>query len=237
MRTRTRRVDDFGRGSVFGAEPPASAPDEGSDAPLRLLFVCTANISRSPYAEMRARQILAAVPAPATGGQPAWTVASAGIPGLSDRPMDPQMRQRAMERGVPAECCDTHRSRPLNAELVEETDLILTMEKRHRNAVLDTYPSALGRVLMLGQAAQAAQQILENSRSSQVSAVGLVRRLVRSAPRATGRLDVPDPYRRGDEISRRVARLIDEDLVTITSVVRDVCTPLATVATERGGAT
>ena len=87
--------------------------------------------------------------------------------------MDPQMRRRAVDRGVAAECCDAHRSRPLSAEIVEETDLILTMEKRHRNAVLDAFPAALGRVLMLGQAAQAAQQVLDTGACPQAGAAGL----------------------------------------------------------------
>ena len=111
------------------------------------------------------------------------------------------------------------------------------MEKRHRNAVLDTFPSALGRVLMLAQAAQAAQQVLDTGACPQVGVAGLVPRIVAAAPRASGRLDVPDPYRRGDEVARRVASLIDDYLVTITTAMREARTPLATVATERGGAT
>lgn len=236
MRKRIRSAHGFGLRSVFGA-PAASAAGKETDGPLRLLFVCTANISRSPYAELRARQMLAAAPAPEEAEQPTWVVASAGIPGLSGRLMDPQMRRRAVDRGVAAECCDAHRSRPLSAEIVEETDLILTMEKRHRNAVLDAFPAALGRVLMLGQAAQAAQQVLDTGACPQAGAAGLVPRIVAAAPRASGRLDVPDPYRRGDEVARRVASLIDDYLVTITTAMREARAPLATVATERGGAT
>ena len=209
---------------------------------MLVLFVCTANISRSPYAELRARQMLDADPGGRQPGddlsdRPAWAVASAGIPGLTDNPMDPGMRRWALERGVAAESCDAHRSRPLSAELVEASGLILTMEKRHRNDVLDAHPSALGRVLTLAQAAQAARRLLEAQPPSPAGATELVRRLVAAAPRATARHDVPDPYRRGEEASRRAASLIDDYLVTITSVMCGAPTPLATVATQRGGAT
>lgn len=236
MRTQARAAHDFGRRAVFGPGPAAPVPERGAGVPLRLLFVCTANISRSPYAELRARQLLLPADACEAADGPLWVVSSAGVPGLSDRLMDPQMRRRALERGVPADSCDAHRSRPVDAALVEDCDLILTMEKRHRNAVLDTYPTALGRILMLGQAAHAARRLSGDARCAQVGAGGLVPRLVRAAPRASGRLDVPDPYRREEEVSRRVASLIDDYLVTIASLVREACTPLATVATERGGA-
>ena len=56
----------------------------------RLLFVCTANICRSAYAEVRARQML--------GLDAGWAFFSAGVPGTVGREMDPPMVAQAVAR-------------------------------------------------------------------------------------------------------------------------------------------
>ena len=57
----------------------------------RLLFVCTANICRSAYAEVRARQML--------GLDAGWAFFSAGVPGTVGREMDPPMVAQAVAQG------------------------------------------------------------------------------------------------------------------------------------------
>ncbi len=69
-------------GFVSAAEP---GPDGGGRAPtpLRVLFVCTANICRSPYLELRARQLL--------GPDAGVEVSSAGTHGFDAAPVSDTM--------------------------------------------------------------------------------------------------------------------------------------------------
>lgn len=85
-------------------------------------MVCTANICRSPAgaallaADLRDRGVTA-------------VVNSAGIAvGSGDRPADPWVSELLALRGIDL---GAHRSRPLHAELVAGSDLVLTMERRH----------------------------------------------------------------------------------------------------------
>ena len=66
MDTTGRTIEDcrdevLGHSARRGSSPPprrARASAEAADEPIRMLFVCTANICRSPYLELRARQLL-----------------------------------------------------------------------------------------------------------------------------------------------------------------------------------
>jgi sulfate adenylyltransferase len=114
-------------------------------APFRILFVCTANICRSPFLELYARSRM---------GSPSVAFSSAGTHGLADHPISDEMGAEArMNWGLEA---DRFRSRLLTAELLDEADLVLTAEQRHRQHILDAHPDAVGRVLTLGQAARGA---------------------------------------------------------------------------------
>ena len=110
--------------------------------PLRVLFVCTANICRSPFMELLARQQVG----------DALAVSSAGTRGSTDHPMSEEMADRLRERGISP---DGFRSRPLTGELVEEADLVLTAEAAHRAFALDEWPAAFRRIFTLGQFAAA----------------------------------------------------------------------------------
>lgn len=65
-------------------------PAESYEPPLRVLFVCTANIARSPYGERRVVQL--------SHGE-TLSVASAGIPGYPGRGMDQEMAAQLRTRG------------------------------------------------------------------------------------------------------------------------------------------
>ena len=85
--------------------------------PLRVLMVCTANICRSPMAEWLLR-------AAAEERNLAMTVSSAGFL-FDDQPASPMVVELMKDRGHDL---SGHRSRKVTKEMVEEADLVLTME-------------------------------------------------------------------------------------------------------------
>lgn len=165
--------------------------------PLRVLFVCTANICRSAYAVCRAPHYLPA------GHLVEWD--SAGTYGLTDHPMSEPMQLLLGQR-----CGDGsgHRSSPVSAAQIERADLILTMEAAHRVHLLDDYPTALTTTFTLTQFAAALADLdpLATGRA-------LIAAAWRSRPAAGP--DVEDPYRLGLAANAACADRIDALLAQI----------------------
>lgn len=183
-----------GRGGVYAADTMPFDTSVPPDPPLRVLFVCTANICRSAFAHVVARSWAQ------RNGWP-LEVASAGTHGWSAAPMDEAMAAEAVARGFdPA----PFRSRPVTHDLVRATDLVVTMASEHRDWVLQDWPGAVAKVVTFGQLERACE-------ATPGSVVG--RELVGAIRQAGGRPDpgddVVDPYRRGAEAARRCA----DDLV------------------------
>lgn len=103
-----------------------------------LLFVCTANMLRSPSAELLAR---------ARGAEAAgWRVSSSGTQALAGRHIDEDAGRALQAYGIsPFE----HRARQTTPQLLREADLVVTFEIRHRQWVLEQEPSLAGRVLTI----------------------------------------------------------------------------------------
>lgn len=158
---------------------------------LSILFVCTANVSRSPYAHYRTLEIF--------GDQLAC--ASAGIPGTDGRVMDP-----AMEAELPFEDGDAlaHRSRRVTSDVLAASDLVLTMEFAHHMRLLDQWPQANDRVAGLRQFVDA----LARSAPSGTPAERVSQARAALAPNGM-RWDVVDPYGRGSRAARVCARELD----------------------------
>lgn len=176
--------------------------------PLRVLFVCTANIARSPYAEHRARQLV--------GPDAAVQFASAGVPGTTGRALDALMAQQLTDRGAdPA----AHLSRPVDADLIAASDLVLTAEFAQRMRLLDAFPERGGRVYGLRQAAQAVTPDAPTGHD-------FLRLLARSAPADSMALDISDPHGRGRRAARDCASELDSLLLTLLPALTG--TPLAT---------
>ncbi len=169
-----------------------------NDQPLKVLFVCTANICRSAYAAVRAQQLLAA-DAPVTVG-------SAGTHGWVDHPMDAPMAAQARARGADP---DAFRSRRLTGALVADADLLLTAESRHRDFVLDEWPAAVRRTFTLQQFAEIADAAPPLDARALLAEAHRTRR----PARASG--DVPDPYGRGPEAAATTAAQLDALLAVI----------------------
>lgn len=115
-----------------------SGPQPGA-GPLRLLFVCTGNICRSPAAAIAARA--AASP---LGGL--VQISSAGTRAVVGSGVHPATAAALARRGLdPA----GHVALDISRTLIEQADLILTMSAQHRSEVLELTPTALGRCFTL----------------------------------------------------------------------------------------
>lgn len=171
---------------------------------LKLLFVCTANISRSPYAERRAGQALAGTDV---------TLGSAGVPGFDGRGMDPAMAELLLERGGdPA----GHISRSLTPQIMAEADVVLVFEFAQHMRIFEADAEAGGRVLSVGQLSRA---IRRWQAEGSVPTFGTVDELVERTNEAVGlnstAFDVEDPYQRGHRVARACADEIDGHLDAI----------------------
>jgi protein-tyrosine-phosphatase len=107
---------------------------------MRILFVCTANICRSPVAEFYLRRLVERI------GPNALEIASTGTHAVSGLPSDGIASRLAAERG-----CDLagHRSKPMLPQDVAAADRIVVMERRHRAFFAEHFPEALPKVQLL----------------------------------------------------------------------------------------
>ncbi len=188
--------------SKAGLAAPAGTATSNGDSPFHVLFVCTANICRSPYMELTARAM--------AGHRSGLVFSSAGTHGWSDHPMDQGMA-KLLDGITP----DGFVSRPLTQPLLEQADLVLTAESTHRSYILDDNPAMFRKVLSLGQAAAA----IERS-APELSRTQLLERLAQSRGSAAASTDVADPYRRGPEAAADCAAHIRRLLEVVLPALR-----------------
>ena len=150
--------------------------------PLRVLFVCTANICRSPAMELIARDL---------AGSADVVFSSAGTHARDRQPMSSDMAA-TMPPGV----ADGFRSRHLTASVLTDADLVLTAEQVHRQHILDDFPQLHRQVFTLGQFAASIADLADAVGTS-LHGQGLVAAAAQRRTPATPGHDVADPYRRG----------------------------------------
>ncbi len=97
---------------------------------MRIVFVCTGNICRSPYAEYLAREL---------SGSTDIEFASAGIIARAGNPPSSDGVAVASELGIDL---TPHGASPLTSEVVGMADIIYGMEDEHVEAVLELNPQA-----------------------------------------------------------------------------------------------
>lgn len=113
---------------------------------MRVLFVCTANVCRSPVAEVLLRHYLGQQ---GLGKQVQVLSAGTRVAAPGRRP-DPRMEKLARQNGL---SLSKVRARPLRAELAGKVDLILAMDRGHLQdvtALMANRPLA-GEAMLLGQ--------------------------------------------------------------------------------------
>lgn len=105
----------------------------------RILIVCVGNICRSPTAEHMLRVALAPSDI---------VVSSAGLGALENHAIEKKARAVLESKG---HVLGDHSGTQLNSSLINDSDLILVMEKKHIDGVLKIAPEARGKVLLLGK--------------------------------------------------------------------------------------
>jgi protein-tyrosine phosphatase len=108
---------------------------------MKILFVCTANISRSFLAEQLLNHEIARL------NLDHVSCTSAGISALPGYPPDSRMVDFLREQG---KSIKEHRSKPVTKELADSVDLILVMERYHLREILARWPDAEKKTRLLG---------------------------------------------------------------------------------------
>lgn len=184
---------------------------------MRVLFVCSGNICRSPLGE----QVLTARLGP---DAPAFVVESAGTIADDGAPMDgPAAAQSARLGGDPS----AHRSRYLTAAIAGSADLVLTAERSHRSAVVSLAPRTAKRAFTIKQFARVLDGLEPGDLAGVASAEELVERVARLRgtvvpPADPADDDVDDPYRRSEGTHERVADEIAAAVGVIADALRAV---------------
>lgn len=129
-----------------------------------------------------------------------FEVASAGVMGWRDAPVDSMVRLELARLGLDG---SDFRSRPLRVDHVRAADVVLTATKEHRAAVLELDPGALRKTFTLLELAA----LVEGQHADSLPA--LVADAARRRSTGPSAADVPDPYRRSPAVHRSTADLID----------------------------
>ncbi|MDF2979732.1 MAG: protein tyrosine phosphatase, partial [Actinomycetospora sp.] len=188
----------------------------GEAAPrrFRLLFVCTGNICRSPYARFHTRLLLEMRLGPRWASW--FDVASGGTGAVVGAAMHPLSRAQLGPLATHPDVA-AFRARQLPARDVELADLVLTVSRSHRSAVLELEPRALRSTFTMPEfarligsmdpAAHAALPVDPRDRAHALVAAALAQR-GQGAPVDPEDDAIPDPVQGGVDDHAESARRI-----------------------------
>lgn len=168
---------------------------------MNILFVCTGNICRSPVAEYLLRGLTDNV-------VPECSIASAGVIGLSEHPMDPRSLEYLRQRGING---SSFTARRINRRILQESDLIVGFESMHLAECLTVFPTAWPRAFRLSELAQW-------HRSGALETLEALPKVQRYLPPV--RQNIPDPVQLTsyDDYSR-VLDAISSEITTLAAML------------------
>lgn len=180
-----------------------------STAPLRIHFVCTANICRSAYCHARAARLF---------NPSRFEVSSSGIQAEEGLPMWEQMRRELERHQAEAAATSSHQ---IEIDDAVEADLILTMTAGQRDAIVGWWPQVMKRTFTLPQFVAIASELTWDDPTMDPRQV--IGKAFQNRFAAGSTDDIEDPYRRSSEIVRACADELDgllEDLEHMLTPVR-----------------
>ncbi len=127
-----------------------------SEAVLSVLFICTANICRSPMAEALFKRILEERRQADPSIPAEWRIGSAGTWAREGDPASTGSQMVMGEKGIDL---SSHRSRCVTKEMLEEYSLSLVMERNHKEALQAEFPELANRIFLLSEIAGSARDI------------------------------------------------------------------------------
>lgn len=170
---------------------------------LKVLFVCTGNICRSPTAERLA------IAYSVRCGIPEFNASSAGTRAVIGHPIQPDAALVIERLGADA---SHFAARQLTPRIASDADLVLTMTRAHRDTLLELAPHKLHRTFTLAEAARLAS----DCNAQTVADLAALRPRLAAHERA----DVPDPIGQGAETYARIGSWIAELLPPVLELCR-----------------
>lgn len=161
---------------------------------VRIVFLCTANCTRSSLAEILFEKLL--IDATGSIGNVQIKNIQVESAGIYPTGFTISLKSREMlinEEGVEPSRCDVHRGRGIGE--IDEPDLVLTMSEEHVNEVLEIFPSWMEKVYSLDS-------------------------FVQSDRKRSGR-DIEDPTGLGPDDYRKMKAIIKTDLIILIEEFKD----------------
>ncbi len=125
-----------------GHSDQAAGPPRRGRIPMKsVLFVCTANMCRSPLAEGLMKRMV-----DEREEADDWRIESVGVGALDGQPATFESVLVAAERGVDI---GGHLSRAATLERLELFSLVLVMEQRHEDILVSEFPQLSARVRLM----------------------------------------------------------------------------------------
>jgi len=149
----------------------------------KILFVCTGNTCRSVMAQGLLKNMLR------EKGIENVKVNSAGIAALPSYGIYGVLEKVLKEEGIEI---SNHKPNQITPQIVKDADLILVMERRHKEAILEMAPEVENRVFLLKEFAGEKEN-----------------------------LDIPDPIGQPEEVYRKRLEEIKEYLLKILEKIKE----------------
>lgn len=196
--------------------PRPRPPLPSAPAVAHVLFVCNANVCRSPLAH--------ALFASAVWGVPGerWEVASAGVRATAGLPMVEQCLPALRGTAFPARA---FRSAVLSRDLVTRADVVVTMTRAELREVLRLVPTALRRTATLTELTRSAHRFTPPRPGT--PGPDRLRALLAQTIRDRGPLrpadpaedDIIDPVGRSSAVLTSVTAAIEDAITTLTRAI------------------